>query len=48
MYINPGEHLEGVKISCETWDNMVSHKSTSRNESDPNLSDDHATMSRQG
>ena len=47
-YISPGEHLENVKIPSKTWDNVVSHTSTSRNESDPNSSDNHTTMFRQG
>ena len=35
-------------LSSKTWDNVVSHTSSSRNESNPNTSDDDTTVSRQG
>ena len=40
------EHLEEVKIPGKTWDNVVSHTSTSRNDDEPNPSDEQTTMSR--
>ena len=46
--IPSGEHLEDDKIPSKIWDNVGSHSSTSRNKSELNSSDDHATMSRQG
>ena len=39
--IPPGKHLENVKIPSKTCDNVCSYSSTSRNENDPNSSDDH-------
>ena len=45
--ILPWEHLEDVKMPGKTWDSVVSHTSTSRNDGDPNPSDGQTTMSRQ-
>ena len=42
------ERLDGVKILSKTWDYVVSYTSSSRKGSNPDTSDDHTTMSRQG